>query len=345
MDNVNSDINEKYYSKVKDIKAALLDIILIENKKLESLEKQLALEIDSEKQKQLENEYKKSADTIDEIVDNINNLIDNIDRLNEINETIAMAQTTGKTVVKKIDDYDIQQAFNSQLEDMKEKKQDVSNEISQAIESNDILKENEQEIKEDMAIINEGINITNESSDSDDLTPSEEKTEENLLKDINNQENLVKEQQEIIEEQLKDSSDKDQEQLLSFQKTTKIVTKAILVRQDQLTKLKASRAKQKQIITAMGIFNGYRYMVPVVNKMNDTLQNEKLKEQTLAQEMGLNDENYQDVERQIEDLMVKANIYSSEGETEKAENLYNKINELSVKLDKNPVKEKINKDL
>lgn len=345
MDNVNSDINEKYYSKVKDIKAALLDIILIENKKLESLEKQLALEIDSEKQKQLENEYKKSADTIDEIVDNINNLIDNIDRLNEINETIAMAQTTGKTVVKKIDDYDIQQAFNSQLEDMKGKKQDVSNEISQAIESNDILKENEQEIKEDMAIINEGINITNESSDSDDLTPSEEKPEEDLLKGINNQENLVKEQQEIIEEQLKDSSGKDQEQLLSFQKTTKIATKAILVRQDQLTKLKASRAKQKQIITAMGIFNGYRYMAPVVNKMNDTLQNEELKEQTLAQEIGLNDENYQDIERQIEDLMVKANIYSSEGETAKAENLYNKINELSAKLDKNPVKEKINKDL
>ena len=345
MDNVNSDINEKYYSKVKDIKASLLDIILIENKKLESLEKQLALEIDSEKQKQLENEYKKSADTIDEIVDNINNLIDNIDRLNEINETIAMAQTTGKTVVKKIDDYDIQQAFNNQLEDMKEKKQDVSNEISQAIESNDILKENEQEIKEDMAIINEGINITNESSDSDDLTPSEEKPEEDLLKSINNQAQLVKEQQEIIEEQLKDSSGKDQEQLLSFQKTTKIATKAILVRQDQLTKLKASRAKQKQIITAMGIFNGYRYMAPVVNKMNDTLQNEELKEQTLAQEIGLNDENYQDVERQIEDLMVKANIYSSEGETAKAENLYNKINELSAKLDKNPVKEKINKDL
>lgn len=345
MDNVNSDINEKYYSKVKDIKAALLDIILIENKKLESLEKQLALEIDSEKQKQLENEYKKSADTIDEIVDNINNLIDNIDRLNEINETIAMAQTTGKTVVKKIDDYDIQQAFNNQLEDMKEKKQDVSNEISQAIESNDILKENEQEIKEDIAIINEGINITNESSASDDLTPSEEKPEEDLLKGINNQENLVKEQQEIIEEQLKDSSGKDQEQLLSFQKTTKIATKAILVRQDQLTKLKASRAKQKQIITAMGIFNGYRYMAPVVNKMNDTLQNEELKEQTLAQEIGLNDENYQDIERQIEDLMVKANIYSSEGETAKAENLYNKINELSAKLDKNPVKEKINKDL
>ena len=46
-------------------------------------------------------------------------------------------------------------------------------------------------------------------------------------------------------------------------------------------------------------------------------------------EYEINKELPEDIERQIEDLTVKANIYSNEGETAKAEDLYNKIKELN----------------
>lgn len=94
-----------------------------------------------------------------------------------------------------------------------------------------------------------------------------------------------------------------------FQKTTKNGSKAIMVRQNQLKNLKNSRVEQEKLLETMGLF-------PISSEQNLT-------------PIEINKELPEDIERQIEDLTVKANIYSNEGETAKAEELYNKIKELN----------------
>lgn len=102
-------------------------------------------------------------------------------------------------------------------------------------------------------------------------------------------------------------------QLKQFKKTTKSLSKAIMVRQSQLENLRKSRIRQENLLKEKGIFTG-----------------EEEIEQAQSQVVGTEKKVLPDaVERQIEDLTVKANIYYNEGETEKAQELYNQIRELS----------------
>lgn len=102
-------------------------------------------------------------------------------------------------------------------------------------------------------------------------------------------------------------------QLKQFKKTTKSLSKAIMVRQSQLENLRKSRIRQENLLKEKGVFTG-----------------EEEIEQVQSQVVGTEKKVLPDaVERQIEDLTVKANIYYNEGETEKAQELYNQIRELS----------------
>lgn len=102
-------------------------------------------------------------------------------------------------------------------------------------------------------------------------------------------------------------------QLKQFKKTTKALSKAIMVRQSQLENLRKSRIRQENLLKEKGVFTG-----------------EEEIEQAQSQVVGTEKKVLPDaVERQIEDLTVKANIYYNEGETEKAQELYNQIRELS----------------
>lgn len=94
-----------------------------------------------------------------------------------------------------------------------------------------------------------------------------------------------------------------------FQKTTKNGSKAIMVRQNQLENLKNSRVEQEKLLETMGLFPIFSEQI-----INSNAPKHELPD---------------DIERQIEDLTVKANIYSNEGEIAKAEELYNKIKELN----------------
>lgn len=98
-----------------------------------------------------------------------------------------------------------------------------------------------------------------------------------------------------------------------FQKTTKNLSKAIMVKQSQLENLRNSRTRQEQLLATQGIFEQ-------IEK-----DNSKVSEEKTVIKKSLPD----DVERQIEDLTVKANIYYNEGEIEKAQELYDKIKELN----------------
>ena len=98
-----------------------------------------------------------------------------------------------------------------------------------------------------------------------------------------------------------------------FQKTIKNLSKAIMVKQNQLENLRNSRTRQEQLVATKGVFN----------------QVEKDSSNIIEQNPVVKKPLPDNVEREIEDLTVKANIYYNEGEIEKAQELYDRIKELN----------------
>lgn len=99
-----------------------------------------------------------------------------------------------------------------------------------------------------------------------------------------------------------------------FQKTTKNISKAIMVKPNQLENLRKSRINQEQKLVEKGIF------LPLMQNLQKNMIEEP---QPLKKELP------DDIERKIEDLTVKANIYYNEGEIDKAQELYNQIKALT----------------
>lgn len=98
-----------------------------------------------------------------------------------------------------------------------------------------------------------------------------------------------------------------------FKKTIKNLSKAIMVKQNQLENLRNSRTRQEQLVATKGVFN----------------QVEKDSSNVIEQNPVVKKPLPDNVEREIEDLTVKANIYYNEGEIEKAQELYDRIKELN----------------
>ena len=99
-----------------------------------------------------------------------------------------------------------------------------------------------------------------------------------------------------------------------FQKTTKNISKAIMVKPNQLENLRKSRINQEQKLVEKGIF------LPLMQILQKNMIEEP---QPLKKELP------DDIERKIEDLTVKANIYYNEGEIDKAQELYDQIKALT----------------
>lgn len=115
-----------------------------------------------------------------------------------------------------------------------------------------------------------------------------------------------------VEPSKTESTKKESTARKRFQKTTKNLSKAIMVKPSQLQNLRKSHEYQEQILANLGIFE-------------KTEASEEAKNPITEGPKELPD----DVERQIEDLTVKANIYYNEGEVDKAQELYDKIKELN----------------
>lgn len=108
-----------------------------------------------------------------------------------------------------------------------------------------------------------------------------------------------------VQEPIKESAKK------RLQKTTKSLSKAIMVRPNQLQNLRKSRRFQEQLLAKQGVFEKTDQAEEIIPITQESQQ--------------LPDE----IERQIEDLTVKANIYYNEGEVDKAQELYDKIRKLN----------------
>ncbi len=143
--------------------------------------------------------------------------------------------------------------------------------------------------------------------------PSEEPRKEVKVEKTN-----LPQEEKTIEEQPQSTTEEEprEEEVprKKFKKTTKNLSKAIMVRPNQLENLRRSHSYQEQKLARLGIFK----------EALTEVEKPQLKKTGPRQ---LPDE----VEREIEDLTVKANIYYNEGETDKAQELYDKIKELNLK--------------
>lgn len=85
-----------------------------------------------------------------------------------------------------------------------------------------------------------------------------------------------------------------------------------MVRPNQLENLRKSRLYQEQLLISKGLFQSPTETTEPIPKPEQT-----------PKELPDN------IERQIEDLTVKANIYYNEGELDKAQELYDQIKALN----------------
>lgn len=150
------------------------------------------------------------------------------------------------------------------------------------------------------------------------IPPVGEKTQPDIKEEIKEQApveetpRIEEKKQSPVEEEEPSSKEPEELPRKKFKKTTKNLSKAIMVRPNQLENLRKSHSYQEQKLARLGIFK---------EALNE-VEKPHLKKVGPRQ---LPDE----VERQIEDLTVKANIYYNEGETDKAQELYDKIKELN----------------
>lgn len=166
-------------------------------------------------------------------------------------------------------------------------------------ESN-VVEQNSQEVSLPDLSIKLADSTTNTPTEKENKTPQpiEEDQEVSQTPQIEPSKTEVKEQQPITKKR--------------FQKMTKSLSKAIMVKPSQLQNLRKSHEYQEQLLADQGIFEKQE-------------ANEEVKKPITEGPKELPD----DVERQIEDLTVKANIYYNEGEIDKAQELYDKIKELN----------------
>ena len=101
-----------------------------------------------------------------------------------------------------------------------------------------------------------------------------------------------------------------------FKKLVKDLSRAIMVKQSQLENLRNSRLVQEKLLAEKGL-------LPELGKKDKAEALKKEAEKPIKKELP------DDVERKIEDLTVKASIYYNEGETDKAQELYDEIKRLT----------------
>lgn len=101
-----------------------------------------------------------------------------------------------------------------------------------------------------------------------------------------------------------------------FKKLVKDLSRAIMVKQTQLENLRNSRLVQEKLLAEKGL-------LPELGKKDKAEALKKEAEKPIKKELP------DDVERKIEDLTVKASIYYNEGETDKAQELYDEIKRLT----------------
>ena len=181
--------------------------------------------------------------------------------------------------------------------------------VSQQVENETKEEEPQPEIsKVDLPdipqVVNQPEEMPSETAETSDDT-KEEPVEQQEPKIVTMEENEPK-----LEE--KESTPK----IKVFKKMVKDLSRAIMVKQSQLENLRNSRLVQEKLLAEKGL-------LPELGKKDKAEALKKEAEKPIKKELP------DDVERKIEDLTVKASIYYNEGETDKAQELYDEIKRLT----------------
>ena len=301
-----------YENAIKNIKSSLYDVMIIEQDNLNSLENKMLVSAEEEKEI-LKEKIALKKETLNNLRTNTQELEKNLEVLDNFdNELINNKEEIEEPVNNSIEDIEIKEQENEEpendsIEDTEIKEQEIEEPENDSIEDTESKEQEEKEESENDNIKDIDIPIVNNSSESQD-----QNTEE-----VNN------------------------ESKYRFIKNTNNPVKAILVTKEQEEKLSQSLEKQEYIQV---VKENLKDLKPFDSndleqiRNQDMIENQEFQKE-LEKQIQKNIEAGVDKERQIEDLMVKANIYTNEGESDKAEIIYNKINELQngSELKENPV--------
>lgn len=355
--------NRKYEEAIRDIKADIYDVLTMELAEISELEKRLITTTSESQKASLQQQIKDQQRLLDDTMQTVNKLVRNIELLDSFNKEEVKNEKIAEGITQINEpDNTIQRAINKDLQETEISKEEIKDAIADVIQSNENISNFvEPNFEKTMAIIEEGPATTNEAEKIADLIeenkPSEEKTPDDFvstvpeLANIYNQEQAVENKSERIAneiEEVKNNPDLSVEEKLGklkklrkVQKTSKKVTKAIIVSKKQLERLAKSRIKQEELLTAKKLLketDGFNNLDQVIDKQ---LQKEVLKEQgILNNNPAIQPKQYDDPKREIEDLMVKAKVLYDANQKEEAQELYNRISELSQTL---PAKQQVKK--
>lgn len=280
-------IDGRYNKAVIGLKASLFDIVELENNKTKKLTNQMEQETNQELKAELSKQIEEQKQTLDHILANTDEIIKDIELLDSRNTELTNFKANEiGNKVLQIEDESINNTLKQDLEENNKEQAEINEETEQKIDE----------------VVEQG-NVT-----------EEEKTSSEPVLNIE------------TENKNQDPTNNNENNKLAFTKSTKNITKAILVKQNQLENLKSSVEKQEKTLETLGLFEGYNYFENTKKALSTSLEKEKNLEAELKLVETPTDPDQ--IDRLIEDYTVKANIYNSEGETEKAQILFAKIEEL-----------------
>lgn len=271
-----------------------------DNKETDNDEFKLAIE---ESNEDTNNSNESIEDNNDELIIKTDDETEDIEKTNNEEDSSSVVIEEPEDEEKKVEEKD-ESTDNKELED------DGFSLVT--IDESDTNME-DQSVQEEQQETSSSEEKSEEENTEED-SPSEEKVEEEST-----EETTEEDKEEDNTEEVADNT----EVLYAFNKENKISPKAIMVKDDQYSKLLSSCDKQIEKITPIGTFDGYDYEISTAHALSGDIVDEDIEKQ-----IELDSKKYDDVERFIEDLTVKASIYTNEGEIDKANTINKKISEL-----------------
>lgn len=328
--------NEKYKTAIKEIKAVLFDVVAMEEGQLAMLER-TAKNKGEEERKEIEELISKKSDTLNQILEATEQLNRNITKLDSNYTAVSKLnnQEVG-TLLADIGDKKVTSTIQKEVNTIKKENDDILEQIETGV------KEMPESIEQPLRIsdIKEGVTTTTEKLEQEvtELPPQTSVSQEELISEVpeleavNNQLEMLSDQEETVKNNAGSNPLKQKREVNKFRKITKTATKAILVRKEQLEKLAQSKLEQKKVVELLGVFEGVAQFQQTQEALEQKAQ--ALDNRINATVQGMAEDKSIDKERQIEDLMVKANVYYNAGETEKAKALYDQIGVLNQAIKK-----------
>lgn len=156
--------------------------------------------------------------------------------------------------------------------------------------------------------------------------PTKTPTIEDVEKIVEKQEEVAAENQELVKE-----ADAGIIQKLKFMKANANVTRAILTAKKQITNLRKSKETMKALCNARRKISDISIAEGTVKKIDEAIEENKVIEQQLI-DNGLLEPTIVDRQKQIEEMLEKANVLYKEGKVEEAKVMYDQISALNKEI-------------